>query len=743
MQVISLELFFSQIVNFENSVGKNYAVTPNDKDYQIMMKKSQYKRKLIDFIEKTYDINSLLSLLKQSYEFILGNFFENEEDYNKISLIGYILMKNENGEKINNLIKIVFKNYFQKLEVLPFKDIIKNILKFWNDLMFLFKTLRNVSLFYDIEYCEKNQENVENDTELVKDYLTIKQEGILNFKNIFLQKNKDSIIRILSKELLDLRYGNPIDEINVKALIKIIYDVSDYMFYNEYFEKNILHKIAYFYNEKVNYIKSKELSNELITEIQNLINREELYIDKFNYKNPNEQNKFHCFQTLAIDILIKNNINQYKSYIILLFDSNQFENLNLVYKLFNSTQILDIFLQISLEIVLNKINFIFMNEENNYIEKLLELYSNLLEFNIVVIENNKNIFTKIINLIIEKINSNSDFNKIINNYINNILSKNLLNEININNLFFFINNIKTRDEFESYYKNWLIKRIINNNYSEDNEIIFIKEFKLNYLIFSNTIEDILKNNDKELNDEFKQINNIPINFNIKIFKNNIIRNENNLENNIILPEELKLISTSFNSFYEFKFNKRKLLWQYNMSKNEVSFNINKKYTLILNTFQTIILYLFNNNDSLTFEKIKKLTNLKDIIIKNILSIFVKKNLLIENNENYSVNNNFKSSSKVIKFINYTTKTNKKIKMNEEDELLQKDLIIQRSNIIDATIVRIMKKNRKINHNDLISEILEQSINFKPEINLLKSRIESLIERDYMTRIDQNIYEYIS
>ncbi len=43
------------------------------------------------------------------------------------------------------------------------------------------------------------------------------------------------------------------------------------------------------------------------------------------------------------------------------------------------------------------------------------------------------------------------------------------------------------------------------------------------------------------------------------------------------------------------------------------------------------------------------------------------------------------------------------------------------------------------HNDLISDCLKLIQNFKPDIPLVKRRIESLIERDYLKRDEKDRY----
>ena len=81
---------------------------------------------------------------------------------------------------------------------------------------------------------------------------------------------------------------------------------------------------------------------------------------------------------------------------------------------------------------------------------------------------------------------------------------------------------------------------------------------------------------------------------------------------------------------------------------------------------------------------------------------------------------------------------------KDTETVKNNLIKnQRKYIIESTIVRIMKGKQKIIHVELINEVnISLKDNFLPDIQMIKNRIESLIERGYIKRED-NSYIYIS
>lgn len=66
--------------------------------------------------------------------------------------------------------------------------------------------------------------------------------------------------------------------------------------------------------------------------------------------------------------------------------------------------------------------------------------------------------------------------------------------------------------------------------------------------------------------------------------------------------------------------------------------------------------------------------------------------------------------------------------------------------VEAAIVRIMKTRKQMQHNQLIAEVTRQMTGrFTPAPQLIKLRIESLIEREYLQRsaADRRLYNYLA
>lgn len=70
----------------------------------------------------------------------------------------------------------------------------------------------------------------------------------------------------------------------------------------------------------------------------------------------------------------------------------------------------------------------------------------------------------------------------------------------------------------------------------------------------------------------------------------------------------------------------------------------------------------------------------------------------------------------------------------------------RAHKIEAAVVRIMKQRKTLGHAELVAEVISQlSGRFKPDMSMIKKRIESLMEREYMERVagERQSYRYMA
>lgn len=108
---------------------------------------------------------------------------------------------------------------------------------------------------------------------------------------------------------------------------------------------------------------------------------------------------------------------------------------------------------------------------------------------------------------------------------------------------------------------------------------------------------------------------------------------------------------------------------------------------------------------------------------------------VSKEDTFSVNGNFKSKLK------YFTIAAPVIKETFNKEKVD----IDRTHAIEAAIVKIMKSRKKMTYMHLLNEVMVILQMFKPTATMIKNRIESLIERDYMERDpeDAQMFRYVA
>ncbi|KAK5658878.1 hypothetical protein OQA88_1692 [Cercophora sp. LCS_1] len=184
----------------------------------------------------------------------------------------------------------------------------------------------------------------------------------------------------------------------------------------------------------------------------------------------------------------------------------------------------------------------------------------------------------------------------------------------------------------------------------------------------------------------------------------------------------------------------------------------RRYELNVSTYGMVILMLFNGlgeNESLGLEEIQAATNIPmaDLLRTLVsLSIAPKSRVLLKDpatktvkpSDTFSFNTQF--VSKAIKIKAPTITSLSKVEGEDERRETERKNDQTRSHTIDAAIVRIMKQRKELKHTQLTSEVISQLAGrFKPEISLIKKRIEDLLHREYLERVEGEaaVYKYLA
>ncbi|RYR33115.1 hypothetical protein Ahy_A10g047690 [Arachis hypogaea] len=222
-----------------------------------------------------------------------------------------------------------------------------------------------------------------------------------------------------------------------------------------------------------------------------------------------------------------------------------------------------------------------------------------------------------------------------------------------------------------------------------------------------------------------------------------------------LPSELLGVCEKFRAYYLGTHNGRRLSWQTNMGTADLkaTFGKGQKHELNVSTYQMCVLMLFNNADRLTCKEIEQATGIPLLDLKRCLQSLacVKgKNVLrkepmskdIAEDDTFFFNDKFTSKFFKVKIGTVVAQRESEPENLETRQRVEED----RKPQIEAAIVRIMKSRRTLDHNNIVAEVTKQlQSRFLPNPVVIKKRIESLIEREFLERdrVDRKLYRYLA
>jgi cullin 1 len=310
--------------------------------------------------------------------------------------------------------------------------------------------------------------------------------------------------------------------------------------------------------------------------------------------------------------------------------------------------------------------------------------------------------------------------------------------------------IEDKDVFQTFYATKLSKRLIHGvSASDESEASMISKLKEACgFEYTNKLQRMFTDMSlsKDLTDQFKERmanhDDMDINFSIMVLGTNFwpLSAPNN---DFIIPPEILSTYDRFSKYYQTKHSGRKLTWLWNYSKNELRTNyLNQKYILMTSSYQMSVLLQYNKHDTLSLEELITATAISKDILSQVLTLLVKAKVLInEETDQYDLNPNFKSK-KIRVNLNQPIKAEVKAESSEVLKTVDED----RKYVIQATIVRIMKARKTMKNQPLIQEVISQiSQRFAPKIPDIKKAIDTLLEKEYIERVDgtRDTFAYVA
>ncbi|KAL5596988.1 hypothetical protein BROUX41_006340 [Berkeleyomyces rouxiae] len=237
------------------------------------------------------------------------------------------------------------------------------------------------------------------------------------------------------------------------------------------------------------------------------------------------------------------------------------------------------------------------------------------------------------------------------------------------------------------------------------------------------------------------------------------------------PAHIQPLIDSVNQFYLGEHSGRTLSWVGGLGEADITCTFpaipgkpgalgrERRYELHVPVHGMLVLDLFNNiphSQALTFEEILERTNIPHSdLVRTLMSLSVapKCRMLLKEPTGKSVKPGDKFAFNTM-FVSKTTRikapvvtASAKVESDAERKSTEQKNDQSRGHLIDAAIVRIMKQRKELGHTPLVTEVIKQMASrFSPDVSLVKKRIEDLLSRDYIERIedmDTPTYRYLA
>ena len=211
---------------------------------------------------------------------------------------------------------------------------------------------------------------------------------------------------------------------------------------------------------------------------------------------------------------------------------------------------------------------------------------------------------------------------------------------------------------------------------------------------------------------------------------------------------------AYTQFYTGEHSGRKLSWLPHLSRVDLKASFQgRRYELSVTIPQCSLLLAFNEQSEWSMEALGKRASVIDV--QKILEPLVDMKILCVDKSGVIVllNDAFSAKKTKIKVpqsslpVNGIEMTGAMSKDDVADrQALQASVLEDRKLLLQASLVRIMKSRKTLDHTSLIGEVLAMTkTRFQPSVQLIKRVIESLIDKGYLSRSedDRDVYLYLS
>jgi cullin 3 len=616
---------------------------------------------------------------------------------------------------------------------------------------------------------------------------------------------KERLLNLLLRDIQQERDGELIDHSLIKNVLQMFvalgvsFNNHTRDVYQQDFEKHFLKATAQFYmNESTQYVAKNTCPVYLVKAEKRLKEEQERiarYLDAST-----EPKLINIVQRELICKRAEMLVKMENSGCVAMFKDEKLEDLRRMYSLFkgvdarqSSVNTLK-HLQDALDSYAYKSGQNLIKDEEKtkdpvgFVDEILKMREKFEKIVIYSFEKDK-VFERTLKTAFERfINEDSRCARYLSLYVDHLLKKKLKGmtedavDEQLDKVIVIFRYLSDKDIFENFYKQHLSKRMLSGrSISEDAERGMISKLKKECgYQFTQRMEGMFKDVhiSKDILDQFRKSKYCKHNVNAGKSKTGAGSSKSHnveLEVKVLtsgfwptppvpqcnFPAKISELAERFKLFYLENHSGRKLAWQCNMGTVDVrAIGFKRKHELNVSTYQMCILNLYNIKNEYTFQDILDETQIpRDDLKRHIISMSLPKFQIlrkkpkdkgIKDTDVFAINFDFKSKLYRVRvplvIISSKSSGGSGNSSNKELHQISKAVEQDRRHAIEASIVRIMKTRKSLDHNTLVAEVTRQlSSKFVPSPQHIKKRIESLIEREYLERQreDRKVYNYLA
>ncbi|EPZ30829.1 Cullin-domain-containing protein [Rozella allomycis CSF55] len=629
-------------------------------------------------------------------------------------------------------------------------DFLTKLKSVWDTYCRQMTMIRSIFLYLDRSYVLHLNEGPNSLWDMGLDMF---RKNVVESGNI-LNNSINDIIQAIQYE----RGGFIVDVSLLKGVVTMFFDLN---LYYSHFEKKLLIETRVFYKKQATDNKAIPLK-KYASVIWKYLENEQTRVEKYLI----ESSKTQLIKIVEDEMIVNKAAERLGEDFIYILKNKELETLKSIYDIYNRVNLTDVLKNEFSKFIKQKGESIVCDpsKDNELVllliqfhEYLVKIVSSSFQSNVSFNLATKDSFEYFINL---RQNKPAE---LIAKFVDKLLRSKEYDETQLDNALTLFRFVQGKDIFEGFYKKDLAKRLLlGKSASIDVEKSVIMKLRLECgAEFTSKLEGMFKDMDisSDIMASFKENRmysekikaSSDINVSVLSFGTwpTYPSSECKLPKNMIESQEI------FKDFYLNKYNGRKLKWENSMSTCiiKADFPLGPK-ELIVSLFQSLVILLFNENETLSLEQIQVATGIEqNELIRQVQSLCsCKPRILIRMKANpedksieFKLSDKFKINEK-FQTAHYRVRINTiQIKESVQEQQETNEKVIQdRQFLIDAAIVRIMKTRKSLSHTELSTTLFEM-LKFPLNASNVKKRIESLIDKEYLKRDtkDPSLYHYLA